>query len=49
VGAEAKRGFSAYLWIRDELVRMGVPREQIAFMQDYKKAEAKQRLFGVGT
>jgi N12 class adenine-specific DNA methylase len=46
VGAEGKRGFSAYLWIRDELVRMGVPREQIAFMQDYKKAEAKQRLFG---
>jgi N12 class adenine-specific DNA methylase/adenine-specific DNA methylase len=46
VGAQGKRGFSAYLWIRDELVRMGVPREQIAFMQDYKKAEAKQRLFG---
>ncbi|MBB2157912.1 DEAD/DEAH box helicase family protein [Gluconacetobacter diazotrophicus] len=44
--AEEKRGFSAYLWVRDELVRMGVPREQIAFMQDYKKAAAKLRLFG---
>ena len=44
--AEGKRGFSAYLWMRDELVRMGVPRDQIAFMQDYKKAAAKLRLFG---
>jgi len=43
--ADNKRGFSAYLWIRDELVRLGVPREQIAFMQDYKKSEAKQKLF----
>ena len=43
--ADAKRGFSAYLWIRDELVRLGVPPEQIAFMQDYKKSEAKQKLF----
>jgi len=43
--ADGKRGFSAYLWIRDELVRLGVPREQIAFMQDFKKSEAKQKLF----
>ncbi len=43
--ADGKRGFSAYLWIRDELVRMGVPREQVAFMQDFKKSEAKQKLF----
>ncbi len=43
--ADTKRGFSAYLWIRDELVRLGVPREQVAFMQDYKKSEAKQKLF----
>ena len=43
--ADGKRGFSAYLWIRDELVRLGVPREQVAFMQDYKKSEAKQKLF----
>jgi N12 class adenine-specific DNA methylase/adenine-specific DNA methylase len=43
--ADGKRGFSAYLWIRDELVRLGVPREQVAFMQDFKKSEAKQKLF----
>ena len=43
--ADAKRGFSAYLWIRNELIRLGVPREQIAFMQDYKRAAAKQGLF----
>jgi hypothetical protein len=41
-----ERGFSAYRWIRDELVRMGVPASEIAFMQDFKKSEAKQRLFG---
>lgn len=35
-----------YRWIRDELVRFGVPASQMAFMQDYKKSEAKQRLFG---
>jgi len=43
--AENTRGFSAYSWIRNELVRLGVPREQIAFMQDHKKSEAKQKLF----
>ena len=26
-------------------MRLGVPREQIAFMQDFKKSEAKQKLF----
>ncbi|MBB3884380.1 hypothetical protein GGR01_003248 [Acetobacter oeni] len=40
------RGFSAYTWIRDELIRMGVPRAEIAFMQHYKKSAAKQKLFG---
>ena len=43
--ADEKRGFSAYTWIRDELIRLGVPRDQIAFMQHYKKAAAKQGLF----
>ena len=43
--ADGKRGFSAYLWVRDELVRLGVPREQIAFMQNYKRSAAKQGLF----
>lgn len=46
ISVEKSRGFSAYRWIQDELIRMGVPASQIAFMQDYKKSEAKQRLFG---
>ncbi|RWJ81360.1 MAG: lactate dehydrogenase [Mesorhizobium sp.] len=46
ISVEKTRGFSAYRWIRDELVRMGVPPSEIAFMQDFKKSEAKQRLFG---
>jgi hypothetical protein len=46
ISVEKSRGFSAYRWIRDELIRMGVPAGEIAFMQDYKKSEAKQRLFG---
>ncbi|WP_306051583.1 N-6 DNA methylase [Oceaniradius stylonematis] len=46
ISVEKSRGFSAYRWIRDELVRMGVPATEIAFMQDFKKSEAKQRLFG---
>ncbi|KQZ99921.1 lactate dehydrogenase [Mesorhizobium sp. Root157] len=46
IHVEKTRGFSAYRWIRDELVRMGVPSSEIAFMQDHKKSEAKQRLFG---
>ena len=46
INVEKSRGFSAYRWIRDELVRLGVPPAEIAFMQDYKKTEAKQRLFG---
>ncbi len=39
------RGFSAYTWIRAELIRLGVPAAEIAYMQDYKKSAAKQRLF----
>jgi N12 class adenine-specific DNA methylase/adenine-specific DNA methylase len=46
INVEKSRGFSAYRFIRDELIRLGVPASQIAFMQDYKKTEAKQRLFG---
>ncbi|MBI0536942.1 lactate dehydrogenase [Roseomonas sp. KE2513] len=44
-GALATRGFSAYRWIREGLIARGVPAERIAFMQDYKKSEAKQSLF----
>ncbi|MDP9839885.1 N12 class adenine-specific DNA methylase/adenine-specific DNA methylase [Neorhizobium huautlense] len=46
INVEKSRGFSAYRWIRDELIRLGVPASEIAFMQDYKKTAAKQRLFG---
>ncbi len=46
INVEKTRGFSAYRWIRDELVRLGVPPSEIAFMQDFKRSEAKQRLFG---
>jgi N12 class adenine-specific DNA methylase/adenine-specific DNA methylase len=45
IAAEAKRGFSAYRWIKDELVRLGVPAAEIAFMQDFRKSEVKARLF----
>lgn len=46
INVEKSRGFSAYRFIRDELIQLGVPASQIAFMQDFKKTEAKQRLFG---
>ncbi|TYR35495.1 N-6 DNA methylase [Mesorhizobium microcysteis] len=46
ISVEKSRGFSAYRWIRDELVRRGVPPSEIAFMQDFRRAQAKQRLFG---
>ena len=46
ISVEKSRRFSAYRWIRDELIRRGVPASEIAFMQDFKKSEAKQRLFG---
>lgn len=45
LNVEAVRGFSAYRWIKSRLVELGVPASQIAFMQDYKKSSAKQRLF----
>ena len=45
ISVEASRGFSAYRWIRNELVRLGVPASEIAYMQDHQKSEAKQRLF----
>jgi N12 class adenine-specific DNA methylase/adenine-specific DNA methylase len=46
INVEKTRGFSAYRWIRDALIQLGVPASEIAFMQDFKKTEAKQRLFG---
>jgi N12 class adenine-specific DNA methylase/adenine-specific DNA methylase len=45
LAAEQTRGFSAYRWIRNELLRLGVPASQIAIVQDYKRSADKQRLF----
>ena len=45
INVEATRGFSAYRWIRQQLIARGVPVGQIAFMQDYKRSADKQRLF----
>ncbi len=45
IAVEAKRGFSAYRWIKDQLIARGVPASEIAFMQDYRKPSEKQRLF----
>jgi hypothetical protein len=45
INVEATRGFSAYRWIRQQLIARGVPAGEIAFMQDYKRSADKQRLF----
>jgi hypothetical protein len=45
ISVEAKRGFSAYRWIKQELVRLGVPASEIVYMQDFKRSADKQRLF----
>ena len=45
IAVEAARGFSAYRWIRNRLVVLGIPAEQIATMQHHKKSADKQRLF----
>jgi hypothetical protein len=45
ISVQATRGFSAYRWIRQELVRLGVPAVEIQFMQDFKRSAEKQRLF----
>ena len=45
LAVETTRGFSAYRWIKQELVRLGVPASEIAIVQDFKKSTDKQRLF----
>src|SRR5262249_41402036 len=45
LSVEEKRGFSAYRWIKQELVRLGIPAGEIAYMQDYRRSADKQRLF----
>ena len=41
---EETRGFSAYRWIRERLIGLGVPASQIAFMQHHKTSVQKQKL-----
>jgi N12 class adenine-specific DNA methylase len=45
LGLSGARGFSVPDYIRAELVRRGVPKNEIAYIYDYKSATAKQRLF----
>lgn len=45
LSVEEKRGFSAYRWIKQQLVRLGITAGEIAYMQDYKRSADKQRLF----
>lgn len=40
-----KSSFDTHQYIKDYLVRNGVPAEQIALFRDYKNTEAKRRLF----
>lgn len=42
---EDRRGFSAYHWIRERLVALGVPASEVRFMQDHKTSAEKARLF----
>lgn len=45
LGLSGKRGFSVPDYIRAELVRRGVPKDEIAYIYDYPTSVAKQRLF----
>lgn len=44
-GVAARRGFSARAWLMKRMTEAGIPREQIAFMSDYKKASEKLKLY----
>lgn len=39
------KGFSVYEDMRDKLLRLGIPAEEIAFIQDYESDNAKSALF----
>jgi N12 class adenine-specific DNA methylase/adenine-specific DNA methylase len=45
MSVEKTRGFSAYRWIRDSLIALGIPSEEIAIVHDYNGSQAKNRLF----
>ena len=42
---EGDGGFDSYVDLRNKLVGLGIPKNEIAFMQDYKTAAKKQKLF----
>ena len=46
INVEKTRGFSAYRWIRDELIRLGVPAGEIAYIQrEWRQAMAKDSAY----
>jgi len=45
INVEKTRDFSAYRWIKDSLIALGVPSEEIAIVHDYNGSQAKNRLF----
>jgi N12 class adenine-specific DNA methylase/adenine-specific DNA methylase len=45
INVETTRGFSAYRWIKQQLIARGVPAGEVAFMQAFKKTSDKQLLF----
>lgn len=44
-GVTQRRGFSARAWMEKRLRDAGIPLSEVAFMSDYKKSDAKLKLF----
>ena len=44
-GVAQNRGFNARAWFEKRMRDSGIPMEQVAFMSDFKKSDAKQKLF----
>ncbi len=44
-GVAEHRGFNARAWFEKRLQGAGIPLSKVAFMSDYKKSDAKQKLF----
>lgn len=45
LAAEKNRGFSAYRWIKDQLIAGGMAPDQVAIVHDFNGMQAKGRLF----
>jgi N12 class adenine-specific DNA methylase len=45
IGEGGTRDFSGYQWMKSDLIRRGVPANEIAFIKDYKSHVARQKLF----